>query len=114
MSQHDLATRMGISQQAVSQMEGREVDGSVTLRALGQAARALGGRLVYAIVPSDPIEQVIERRAQKLARQLVLSVRHTMRLEDQATPTDLNDRVAELAEQLKSSPDRLWTTALDE
>lgn len=114
MSQVDLARRMGVSQQAVSQLERREADGSSTLRALEQAADALGGRLVYAIVPSRSIDELIEARALELARRMLESVHHTMRLEDQETSFDLDGSVRELARELKASPEKLWTGPLGE
>ena len=114
MSQKDLARRIGVSQQAVSQLERREADGSVTLHALEQAAEALGGQLVYAIVPIRSIDALIEARALHLARQLMTSVRHTMRLEDQEPSSDLDDRTRALARELKASPEQLWASPLDE
>ena len=114
MSQKDLARRIGVSQQAVSQLERREADGSVTLHALEQAAEALGGQLVYAIVPTRSIDALIEARALHLARQLMTSVHHTMRLEDQEPSSDLDDRTRALARELKASPEQLWASPLDE
>lgn len=109
MSQKDLARRMGVSQQAVSQLERREADGSATLHALEQAAAVLGGRLVYGIVTARPIETLIEERALQLATQMTTSVRHTMRLEDQDPSADLDDRTRALAQELKASPEKLWS-----
>jgi len=82
MSQADLGRRMGISRQAVSQLEQRESDGSTTLKALEHAAQALDGELMYAIVPKQSIAGVLERRALRLATQTTGSARHTMRLEN--------------------------------
>lgn len=109
MTQAHLGRRMGMSRQAVSQLEQREADGSATLNALEQAAQALGGRLVYAIVPERSISETLARRAMELAEQMTSSVRHTMRLEDQEPSRDLEERTRELAEELLSSPKRLWT-----
>ena len=114
MSQADLARRMGISQQAVGQLEHREADGSVTLNALEQAARALDSELVYAIVPRQSIGGTLEARALRLARQMTRSVRHTMRLEDQEPESDLDERTRALARELLSSPGQLWSSSLDE
>lgn len=114
MSQADLGRRMGISRQAVSQLEQRESDGSATLKALEHAARALGGELVYAIVPKQSIAGVLERRALRLATQMTGSVRHTMRLEDQAPESDLDERAKALAQELLASPGQLWSIPDDE
>jgi predicted DNA-binding mobile mystery protein A len=109
MTQADLAERMEISRQAVSQLEHREADGSITLNALREAAEALGGRVVYIVIPDRPVSQTLEERAYRLARQMVTSVRHTMRLEDQETDSDVEERIREIAEELLVSPRRLWS-----
>lgn len=109
MTQADLARRMDVSQQAVAQLEKREAGGSATLKALEGAAHALGGELVYAIVPRRPISDVLERRALELAARMTGSVRHSMRLEDQEPDSDLDERTRELAKELLASPRRLWS-----
>ena len=114
MNQADLARRMGISRQAVGQLEQRESDGAATLKALAQAAEALGGELVYAVVPRQSIGELLENRALRLARQMTGSVRHTMRLEDQAPDSDLDERARALATELLASPDQLWSSPHDE
>jgi predicted DNA-binding mobile mystery protein A len=108
MTQAHLAERMGVSRQAISQLERREADGSVTLRALEQAAHALGGRLVYAIVPERPIAESLEQRALEVAARMTGSVRHSMKLEDQEPAADLDQRTKDLAEELLATPGRLW------
>jgi predicted DNA-binding mobile mystery protein A len=109
MSQAVLAKRMKVSQQAVSQMERRESDGDITLNALEEAAEALGGHLVYAIVPSRPLEETLKARALLIARQMTGAVQHTMRLEAQETGSDPDERTLELARELMASPGRLWS-----
>lgn len=109
MTQADLAGRMEVSRQAVSQLEQREADGSVTLNALREAAEALGGRVAYVVIPDRPVSQMLEERAYGIARQMVTSVRHSMRLEDQETDSDVEERIREIAEELLASPNRLWS-----
>lgn len=114
MTQADLAARMDVSQQAIGQLEERETDGSTTVKALREAARALGGELVYAIVPERPISETLEERADRLARQMTASLRHTMRLEDQETDLDLEERTREIARELLASPSRFWSAPDDD
>jgi len=109
MPQSHLAQRMQVSRQAISQLERREVDGSITLHALEQAAEALGARVVYAVVPDRPLHATLSERALKIASQIAGSVRHTMRLEDQDPGSDLERRTQELAASLSESPARLWS-----
>ena len=109
MTQSHLAARMAVSRQAISHLEKRESDGSVTLKGLEQAAVALGGRLVYAVVPDRPLADTLEQQALNVAAQMIGSVRHTMRLEDQEPSSDLDQRTKDLAQELLSSPARLWS-----
>ena len=108
MTQADLAERMKVSRQAIGQLEQREVDGTITLNALRQAAEALGGRVEYVVIPDQPVSQTLQERANRIARQMVTSVRHSMRLEDQETDSDVQERIREVAEGLLASPNRLW------
>lgn len=108
MPQAYLAERMGVSRQAIGQLEQREADGNATLIALEQAAHAMGGRVVYAIVPERSIADTLEQRAVGLAKQMTGSVRHTMKLEDQEPVTDLDEATKRLATELLESPARLW------
>lgn len=109
MPQSHLALRMRVTRQAISQLEKRELDGSITLGALEQAAEALGARVVYAVVPDQPLLATLSDRALKLASRITGSVRHTMRLEDQDPGSDLDRRTLELAASLAESPSRLWS-----
>jgi len=109
MSQKVLAKRMGVSPQAISQLEQRETDGSVTLKALQAAAQKLGGELVYAIVPAKAIHETLEARAFQVAERMTGALRHSMRLEDQEPSSDLHRRTVELARELMASPERLWS-----
>lgn len=108
MTQAHLGLRMQVTRQAIGQLERREVDGSATLKALREAARALGGELAYAVVPSRSISKTVEDRAYEIARRMAHTVQHTMRLEDQETDTDLEERIDEMARELIGSPHRLW------
>jgi predicted DNA-binding mobile mystery protein A len=110
MRQEDLALRLGVTSQAVTNLERREVEGSVTLSALRDAARAMGGELHYVVVPVRPVRETLEARAARIARFMVDQVRHSMRMEDQATgEAQRQDRLKETRERLLKRPSLLWT-----
>lgn len=113
MTQGELARRVGVSQQAISQLERREIDGSATLNALRDAASALDAVVVYAIVPRRSLQETLEDRAWRLAGRMTGSVRHSMRLEDQDPEVDTDARTRALAEELLEDPAQLWSTSLD-
>ena len=108
MPRDEVARRLGMTKQGVSKLETSEADGSISLDTLRRAAEALDARLVYALVPNRSLEAIVDQRANEVARRDVERVRHTMLLEDQRGGEGDTERlVAELAEQVKTSP-ALW------
>jgi predicted DNA-binding mobile mystery protein A len=85
VSQLKVAELMHVKQQSIVSFEKAEAEDRITLRNLRRVAEAMGCELVYAIVPkSGTIQELAERRARNEATKRVLSVEHTMALEDQA------------------------------
>jgi len=110
MTTAQLGKRIGVTQSRAVDIEKAEVAGSLTLDSLERAARALDCQLVYALVPRQPLDTLVEERARQLARQKLDSISHSMALEDQrvsesAEAYQLEDLVAQLLEQRGSN---LW------
>lgn len=112
MTTAQLAERMGIQQSGVSLLEKREADGKVTLETIQRAARALNCELVYALVPKQSLEHVVDEQAARAAALLLRHTTHTMALEQQtAGEAETALHQAELATELKNKLDRrLWGT----
>jgi predicted DNA-binding mobile mystery protein A len=110
MSAPQLAQRLGISRQAIADLESREREGAVTLEALSRAAAALDCDLVYAIVPRAELGAVIEAQARARAWDEMKRTAHSMHLEDQAAPTAETERLVRTraAHLLSKSPRTLW------
>jgi predicted DNA-binding mobile mystery protein A len=110
MTAAQLGQRLGVSQQRALALEKAEASGSVTLESLERAARALDCRLVYALVPREPLETLAWERAAKLAKQRLRATRHSMALEEQSV--DRADEEAQLRrmtqEILASAGSALW------
>lgn len=84
MSLQQLANRISITKQSVQEMEQREKDGTISLKSLREAARALDMELVYGFVPKDgSLDALIDRKATALATQIVFRTSNSMKLEDQ-------------------------------
>ncbi len=111
MSLQQLANKLSITKQSVQEIEKREKEGSITIKSLREAANALDMQLVYGLVPKDgSLENLIDRKARELARQIVSRTSNTMKLEDQEnTKQRLQKAVEERAAILKSEmPKILW------
>lgn len=113
LTTRQLAKHLGIDQSAIVQLEQREAQGNATIGLIDKVARAMGCKVVYAIVPKHPykdLEAIIDERAKALARELTNRVEHSMQLENQGSERNDSERQIErLAHDLKSKMDsRLW------
>jgi len=85
MSVAQVAQRMDITRGRILEFEKAEADDRITLGSLRRVAEAMDCQLVYAIVPkSGTITELAEQRAREEASKRVLSVEHSMALENQA------------------------------
>lgn len=110
MNAAQLAERMGVSQPRIIALEHSEAVGAVNLKTLQRAADALDCNLYYVLVPKEPLEQVVHLRAKSVAAERLANVEHTMRLENQPTSPESQDKnLQEVAETLVAqSPQLLW------
>jgi predicted DNA-binding mobile mystery protein A len=111
MSGAQLGKRIGVAQQTIRAFEQSEENGTIQLQTLRRVAQALGGKLVYAIVPETSLEEMIRNRAREIALKALTRVSHTMRLEDQATSnSDLEARIDDYIQKELRDRD-LWGDA---
>lgn len=110
MTTRQLAKRIGVTQSAIVDTERTEARGDVTLATLQRYAAALDCELSYALVPRRPLQEMVEERAERIARDEVSRVRHSMALEGQQTGRELLEReVADLRKRLlEGKRSRLW------
>lgn len=104
MSLRQLGNKLSISSQSVKEIEDRESNGSITLRRLREVGAVLDMKLVYGFIPKEQsIDEMIEKRAMEIAREIVLRTSNTMMLEDQEISSD------RLAKAIKSKADEIKT-----
>lgn len=85
MTQGQLARRLGVSANAVSTLEKREVAGTASIASLQRAAEALECDLKIAFVPTKGLQRTIEDQATRKVADERYRVVHNMRLEAQHT-----------------------------
>jgi predicted DNA-binding mobile mystery protein A len=95
------AERLGISGSTLHKSEQSEAQERISLGQLRKLADGLDCELVYALVPRRPLTEVVQDRANQLAKEEVYGVAHSMGLEDQR-PSDarIQRQVARRAEEL--------------
>ena len=111
MSLVQLARRLNKTSVSVKEIEEREQNKTITLKKLIEVGEALDLQLVYGFIPRESsIETMIDKRAQQVARDIVMRTSHTMKLEEQENREErlrqaINDRADILKQEM---PKHLW------
>ncbi len=110
MSGEALAKRLNCSQANVTALERRERTSKISLEALDQAAKVLNCKLVYFLIPNEPLNKILENRAKLIAKRKIDLVNHSMSLEQQGlTSKQLQQQERDLIEELlQGNPKNLW------
>ena len=110
LTTRQMAKRLGLSQSSYADAESNEARETISLKQLRRIADALDCDLVYALVPRRPLTEMVDARADELARRRVLGVAHSMALEKQAVSDELTEAqvAAAKAELLAGRWSRLW------
>jgi predicted DNA-binding mobile mystery protein A len=110
MTAEQLAARLDVTQPRIFALEKAEARGAASVASLERAAEAMGCTLVYALVPNEPLEEMIRERARRVADDRLARVNQTMRLEGQGLEAEdlAEERERLIEELLNGSPKRLW------
>ena len=111
MSSYVLADRLGCKRNNITAIEQRERKGTITLETLEQVAQALNCKLVYCLVPLEPFDITLEKRARLVAKKRIATVNHSMKLEQQGlSQKQLQQQEDDLVQELlRNDPKNLWT-----
>jgi predicted DNA-binding mobile mystery protein A len=111
MTGAQLARRSGKrASQSIEDIQRSEIDKTIKLTTLEQLGQALGCRLVYALVPEKPLEELLRDRARLKAQRKVGRVSHSMKLEEQGIGPMEEIRALEMLTEklLRGDPKKLW------
>ena len=105
-----LARRLKLKPQTIEDMQHYEVSGTVKLQTLRKLAEALGCRVVYAVVPPKPLDEMRRDRAHAIASRQLRPVSHSMKLEAQGISDTEEQRALDrlVEELLNGNPKKLW------
>ncbi|HEY5125597.1 MAG TPA: mobile mystery protein A [Ignavibacteria bacterium] len=90
-----LSRRIGISAPTIKVFENSEVKGTITLNSLRKFAESVNCKLVYAIVPNESLEKIIDNQIEKVAGGVVKRTSHSMNLENQNINSEEEKKQAE-------------------
>ena len=110
MSASALGRRLGMTHAAINNFERSEAHDTISLTSLKKLADALGCDLQYALIPRKPLHEQLDEQAQKLAREQLASLLHSMQLEAQGLQHEEQERQVEslARDLLVGSRRELW------
>ena len=111
MSLRQLGKKLNITAQSVKEIETREKHGSVSIKILRRICFTRDSKFVYVFIPANgTLEKMIEEKAIKLAKEIVLRTSANMRLEGQENdPERIKKAIEERAQEIKQEiPKYLW------
>jgi len=111
MTMAQLGTRLKITRQGVRSIEESETKGSISINSLKEVGKALDLKFVYGFVPKDgTIDNLINIKAEKLAKKIVLRTNQNMILEDQGIgEMKIKETIEDLANEIKREMKKsLW------
>jgi predicted DNA-binding mobile mystery protein A len=103
MTTMELAARMGVTQSRVSELERAELDGALQLSTLERVAAALRCKVLYVLVPREPLEAIVFHQAwEKAASLITRSAPHLGPLVEEALHSaDPSPEAIEVSEQIE-------------
>jgi predicted DNA-binding mobile mystery protein A len=110
MTARQLASRLGIAQQAVARIEKDELTGSVTIKTMQRVAECLDCDFICGFVPRSSLEATLRSQAHKIAAKRLSQASQTMTLENQALSSKENEKVlSDMVDELVDTlPSYLW------
>jgi len=111
MTRDQLGTKLNLTKGAIQKIEEREATGQITINKLKDVGNALNMKFIYGFIPKDgTIESLVNLKAEKLARKIVLRTNQNMKLEDQGIGDEkINKTIKELASEIKREMKKsLW------
>ncbi|MDO9512896.1 MAG: mobile mystery protein A [Bacteroidales bacterium] len=103
MTMAQLGGKLNITRQGVNSIEESEAKGTISLNSLKEVGEALDLKFVYGYVPKDgTIDDLVNKKAEKLARKIVLRTDQNMKLEDQGIGEEkISESIKDLANEIK-------------
>lgn len=111
MTLEQLGNKLNITRQGAKKIEVSESLGTISLKSMKEIGEVLNMQFVYGFVPKNgSIEDLINHKAEELAKKIVLRTSQNMKLEDQGnTDEQIKRAISDLASELKREMNKaLW------
>jgi predicted DNA-binding mobile mystery protein A len=111
MTLEQLGNKLYITRQGAKKIEVSESLGTISLKSMKEIGEVLNMQFVYGFVPKNgSIENLVNHKAEELAKKIVLRTSQNMKLENQGnTDEQIKRAIGDLANELKREMNKsLW------
>lgn len=108
MSSSDLAKALKVEVSTITRLEQNETQGRIKLETLRRVADEMGCDLVYGLVPREPIQETINRKASAVAIKRISRLQQTMSLEQQGLSQEALEKLIEHQAQEIIRSRKVW------
>lgn len=111
MTLEQLGNKLNITRQGAKKIEESEALRTISLKSLKEVGEILNMQFVYGFVPKNgSIENLVNYKAEELAKKIVLRTSQNMKLENQGnTEEQIKRAISDLANELKREMNKsLW------
>ncbi|HPS65906.1 MAG TPA: mobile mystery protein A, partial [Ignavibacteria bacterium] len=105
-----LAKKLSITPSAIKKFETNEINGKINLKSLNKIADAMNCKLIYALVPHESLEKIIDDRIDYVAVNMISHIDYSMMLEKQSLNGKiLKEQMDNLKSKLKNNfSSKIW------
>ena len=111
MTLEQLGNKLNITRQGAKKIEVSESLGTISLKSMKEVGEVLNMQFVYGFIPKNgSIENLVNLKAESLAKKIVLRTSQNMKLENQGnTDEQIKSAISDLANDLKREMSKsLW------
>jgi predicted DNA-binding mobile mystery protein A len=110
MTSVQFAKRMNVSQARSSAIENGEIEDSLTLKTVKEAASALNCRFVYFLIPEKTLEETVKDQSIKFIMRNTESIFNSIGLENNSTSSAYYDNLVKIKveEVLQKHLNKIW------
>jgi len=103
MTMAQLGAQLNVTRQGVKKIEESEAKGTISINSLKEVGEVLDLKFIYGFAPKEgTIDNLIDLRAKKLARKIVLRTNQNMKLEGQGISNEkINQSIKDLTNEIK-------------
>ena len=105
-----VSKKLSVTPSAIMKFEKNEIKGTININSLNKIAEALNCKFVYALVPNETLNKIIDNRVEKVATKMINQIDQSMSLENQSVnKKEIKEQLNNLKKELKNNlSSKIW------